>query len=73
LVDQVDSTTGGGGFMQLDLSGVELDALRHVLDRHLSDMYAEISHTDNPAFRAELREERAVLRAIREKLDRVPS
>jgi hypothetical protein len=55
--------------MQLELTDAELDALRHLLDRHLGEMYAEISHTDNPAYRAELREVRDLLRAVRGKLD----
>ena len=54
--------------MQLDLTDEEVAALRSVLDRHIKDMYGEISHTDNPAFRAGLREERAVLQALQQKL-----
>ena len=54
--------------MQLDLSDEEADALRTLLDRHVGDMYAEISHTDNPSFRAQLRDERALLQAVRAKL-----
>lgn len=56
--------------MQLDLSIEEADALRAVLERHVSDMYAEISHTDNPTFRAQLRDERALLRGV---LERIPA
>jgi hypothetical protein len=54
--------------MNLDLSDQEATVLREVLDRHVSDMYAEISHTDNPTFRTGLREQRELLRAIRAKL-----
>ena len=54
--------------MMLELTHDEAEALGSLLDRDLSDMYAEISHTDNPAFRARLREERALLRAIRDRL-----
>jgi hypothetical protein len=54
--------------MKVDLNDKEATVLREVLERHVSDMYAEISHTDNPAFRSGLREQRDVLRAIRDKL-----
>lgn len=54
--------------MQVDFTDDELAALRDLIDRHVSNMYAEISHTDNPAFRAGLRDERAVLQSIRTKL-----
>ena len=55
--------------MILELTRDEADELRALLDRNLSNLYAEISHTDNPAFRAGLREQRALLRAVRERLD----
>lgn len=54
--------------MILELTHDEEEALSALLDRDLSSLYAEISHTDNPAFRAGLREQRALLRAIRERL-----
>jgi hypothetical protein len=54
--------------MMLELTHDEEDALRALLDRDLGNMYAEISHTDNPAFRASLREERALLRGVRDRL-----
>lgn len=54
--------------MNLDLSEQEATVLCEVLDRHVSDMYAEISHTDNPTFRSGLREQRDLLRSIRAKL-----
>jgi hypothetical protein len=54
--------------MIIELTHDEEEALRALLDRDLGNMYAEISHTDNPAFRAGLREEREILRAIRERL-----
>lgn len=54
--------------MILELTHEEEEALRALLDRDLGNLYAEISHTDNPTFRAGLREERALLRAIRERL-----
>ena len=50
--------------MKVDLNDREATVLREVLERHVSDMYAEISHTDNPAFRADLRAERELLRAV---------
>ena len=55
--------------MILELTPEEEEALRALLDRDLSNMYAEIAHTDNPSYRAGLREERALLRAVRERLD----
>lgn len=54
--------------MKVELNQEEATALRELLDRHVGDMYAEISHTDNPSYRASLRGERDVLRAIRDKL-----
>lgn len=55
--------------MNLDLSDEEALALRGLIDRHVSNMYAEISHTDNPGYRAQLRDERAVLQGVRVRLD----
>jgi len=55
--------------MILEMTHEEEQALRALLDRDLSNLYAEISHTDNPAFRAGLRSERDLLRAIRSRLD----
>lgn len=55
--------------MRVNLTNGEVLVLRGLLDRHLGDMSAEISHTDNPTFRARLREEREALRAVRTKLD----
>ena len=55
--------------MQLELTTDETTVLRELLDTHLGDMSAEISHTDNPAFRAQLRKRRDALTAIRAKLD----
>jgi hypothetical protein len=54
--------------MNVDLTQDEASALRSLLDRDLGEMYAEISHTDNPAFRARLRSERELLRAVRARL-----
>lgn len=54
--------------MQLELTTDEATALRELLDRHLGDMSAEISHTDNPAFRVHLRARRDALAAVRAKL-----
>lgn len=54
--------------MHLDLTDEEANELRLLLDNHLGDMSAEISHTDNPSFRAHLRDERALLRSVRDKL-----
>ena len=58
--------------MELDLSDEEAAALRELLDSHLSDMYAEISHTDNPGFRSQLRTHRELIREVRAKLDGKP-
>ena len=54
--------------MTLELTAAEAVTLYAVLDRQVSAMYAEISHTDNPAFRRGLREERDLLRGIKEQL-----
>lgn len=55
--------------MRLDLTDEETAALRQLLDSHLSDMYAEISHTDNPAYRLQLRGHRQLIREVRAKLE----
>ena len=54
--------------MQLDLTDDEAVALRELLDQHLSSMHSEISHTDNPEFRAQLNSRRDVLRGLRARL-----
>ena len=58
--------------MRVNLTSDEVLVLRGLLDRHLGDMSAEISHTDNPTFRAHLRDEREALRAVRAKLEQGP-
>lgn len=53
---------------QLTLTDDEDRYLAELLDRSLGQLYAEISHTDNPRFRAGLRQERAALMSVRAKL-----
>ena len=54
--------------MNLELSLEEAALLREFLDQRLGDMSAEISHTDNPAFRRELKARRDHMRAVRDRL-----
>jgi hypothetical protein len=51
--------------MQVELTDDEAAALRDLLDAHLGDLSAEISHTDNPAFRRLLRARRDQLTRAR--------
>ena len=50
--------------MQLDLSDVDAELLREVLDSVVRDLSPEIADTDNPAYRRELKERRDRLRTM---------
>lgn len=50
--------------MQLTLSDHEAEVLRTFLGRRLGDLSMEISHTDNPAYRRDLRADRDTLRRV---------
>ena len=52
--------------MQLSLSPDELDALRRLLDEALGDLSFEIADTENPDYRAHLRDRRDRLTSIRQ-------
>jgi len=54
--------------MELLLDSREVAALRALLDAHFDDLTAQISHTDNPAYRRRLREDRDVLMEIYHRL-----
>jgi len=54
--------------MQLDLTKKEAAELTNLLDAAVSDLSPEIAGTDNPAYRAGLRDRRESLRSIRSKL-----
>jgi hypothetical protein len=54
--------------MQLTLSDEEAHVLREFLDQQLGGLSMEISHTDNPAYRSDLRVRRDTLRRIRDAL-----
>lgn len=54
--------------MQLTLSDDETDVLLDFLEQHFGAMSMEISHTDNPTYRSELRRRRDSLRGIRDSL-----
>lgn len=47
--------------MHLQLSDQQARALRTLLERALGDLSYEISDTDNPAFKRQLREERELM------------
>jgi hypothetical protein len=55
--------------MELTLTHQEAELLHDLLDRALMDLRQEIQHTDRKAFKANLKNEEAQLRAI---LDRLP-
>lgn len=55
--------------MEVSLTPEESAAVRTALRSYLSDLRAEIVDTDNPAFKRDLREERAALEAAVSKLD----
>jgi hypothetical protein len=57
--------------MLLELSADEAVALRDFLTSRLGDLSAEISHTDNPAFRRDLRQQRDHLLRVHEVLVRL--
>lgn len=57
--------------MNVELSMDEASVLREILEHHLGDMSAEISHTDNPEFRSLLRERRDHMKSVRDKLSDV--
>ena len=54
--------------MQLELTDDEVVALRDFLTSRLGDLSAEISHTDNPAYRRELRQQRDLLLRVHDTL-----
>jgi hypothetical protein len=55
--------------VDVELTVEESGALRKAMQSYLSDLRMEISDTDNPAYRRDLRDERAALEAILAKLD----
>jgi hypothetical protein len=55
--------------MDVELDAEQSAAVRKALKTYLSDLRMEIVDTDNPAYRRDLREERASLEAAMEKLD----
>jgi hypothetical protein len=55
--------------VDVELSVEESGALRKAMQSYLSDLRMEISDTDNPAYRRDLRDERATLEGILTKLD----
>jgi hypothetical protein len=54
--------------MEIMLTDEEAAALRDLLDGRFGEMSGEISHTDNPAFRRRLIEQRDLLRGVRNRL-----
>lgn len=54
--------------IQLELTMKEAAELKDLLDSAVSDLSPEIADTDNPAYRADLRDRRESLRSIRAKL-----
>jgi len=54
---------------RLELTTQEATHLRELLDSAVSDLSPEIAGTDNPEYRAGLRDRRESLRSVRSKLD----
>ena len=54
--------------MQLTLSEPEANDLRDLLTGSLGDLSSEIADTDNPSYRLALKERRAHLLAVRDRL-----
>jgi hypothetical protein len=57
--------------MQLTLTESEVTELRDLLDGALGDLSSEIADTDNPGYRAILKERREALQAVRAQLEAV--
>ncbi len=53
----------------LTISETEQDYLRELLGNTLSDLRAEIAHTDSPFYKDELREKKKVISGLIEKLE----
>lgn len=54
----------GEALMELQLDEDDVAVLDDVLTRYLGDLSAEISHTDNPAYRHRLRDRQEALRRV---------
>ena len=50
--------------MSIELSSSQVDVLRGLVQVRVANLSSEIRHTDSPRVRAELREERELLRAL---------
>ncbi|MGD0881348.1 MAG: hypothetical protein ABSB09_07260 [Acidimicrobiales bacterium] len=57
--------------MQLTLTESEATELRDLLDGALGDLSSEIADTDNPGYRATLKERRQALQSVRAQLEAV--
>jgi hypothetical protein len=55
--------------MEIRLTDKEVAALLDLLEGHFRELSGEITHTDNPGFRQQLREQRDVLLGIRQRLE----
>ena len=55
--------------MDVELNADQSAALRKALKTYLSDLRMEIVDTDNPGYRRELRDERASLESVVDRLD----
>ena len=56
--------------IRLELTAQEAAHLRDLLDVAVADLSPEIAGTDNPEYRAGLRDRREYLRSIRAKIER---
>jgi len=58
--------------MKVELSDVQVEELRLLLDGALAELSHEIADTDNPEYREVLRERRTVLESVLFQLDNPP-
>jgi hypothetical protein len=64
---------GGGGIMELTLTGPERFVLRETLEKAINDMLMEIANTDNRKMREGLKEREELLKTILAKIPAVAS
>jgi 3-oxoacyl-ACP reductase-like protein len=68
VLPDAGSGANRGGHVEVELTAEESDALRQALQSYLSDLRMEITNTDNASYKHELRDERAALESVAQKL-----
>lgn len=59
--------------MQMEISSEESDLLAEVISTYMINLRSEIHHTENPAYKKELKEQEALLQCLSDKLQKVKS